>query len=141
MQRTPKLPYPSHDVSFITQLETLIVVEVRKCRDKCICNWVTDFLGDLGPGFHPLIECDICDIATNTLAERIEFTDLTFIQSGLVDGHGGSFYRWSCDGQVGSGHLCRTMSLYLDASLFPDDAEIFDPINQLCHHVHQVLEQ
>jgi hypothetical protein len=45
------------------------------------------------------------------------------------------------DGQVGSDHLCRTMSLYLDASLFPDVAEIFDLINQLCHHMHQVLEK
>ena len=71
----------THDVSFITQLETLIVVEVRKCRDKCVCDWVTDFLGGLGLGFHPLTECDIGDIVTNTLAECGEFSDLTFVQS------------------------------------------------------------
>jgi len=27
-----------HDVTLISQLETLVVVEVRKCGDKCICN-------------------------------------------------------------------------------------------------------
>ena len=67
------------------------MVEVRKCGHQCFCDRVTDFLGGLGLGFYPLTECDICDIVTNALAECVEFADLTFIQSGLVYGHCGSF--------------------------------------------------
>ena len=60
------------------------MVEVRKCRDRCACNRVTDFLGGLGLGFHPLSERSIGGIVTNTLAEWVEFPDLTFIERGLI---------------------------------------------------------
>ncbi len=55
---------------------------------------VTDFLRGLGLRFHPLTECNICDIVSDTLAECVEFSDLAFIESGLFDGHYISFCGW-----------------------------------------------
>jgi hypothetical protein len=74
----------THDMTPITQLKTLVVVEVRKCRDRYVCNRVTKILRGLGLGFHPLSERSIGGIVTNTLAEWVEFPDLTFIERGLI---------------------------------------------------------
>ena len=62
----------THDVTLISQLETLVIVEVRECGDKCICDRVTDFLGGLRLGFHPLTECNISDVVSKTFAKCIE---------------------------------------------------------------------
>ncbi len=45
--------------------------------------WVSVSLGEVYSG----TECVFCDVVTDTLAESIEFTNLTFGQCGLVDGH------------------------------------------------------
>ena len=81
----------TYNVPLSSQAETLVVLEVRECSDQCVCNRVTVFLGWVGLGFHPLSECILSDIITDALAECIEFANLTFCQSGVVDRHYVSF--------------------------------------------------
>jgi hypothetical protein len=82
----------STQVSLGAQTEGLVILELVQCGDECVCNRVTDVFGCLRLSGHPLTECVLCDVVTDTLAKCVEFANLTLGQSGMVDGHRGSFF-------------------------------------------------
>jgi len=66
----------------------------------------------------------------------VEFHSTPFVF--LTDAFTGNLLcLWNLRGVI----FFATKSLFSDAPLLPDDAAIFHHINQLCHHMHQVLEQ
>jgi hypothetical protein len=95
--RSTLTPRTAYDVPIPSQTDILVIPEVRECCDECLSDRVTDFLGGLGLVHHPLSKRIITNIVSDTLAESIEFANLTFCQSGLIDGHNISFCRWGDD--------------------------------------------